>query len=166
VVTGRPPCPDREVQARVVIDAIVSNKTFRNATFPPKWKLLQSWFQQIDLFLQIIQIIRRYTALHFWVCRRGNGILPPGGSNCPSLRRVPPVVLGWTSFLTSRCPRALNRQINFCVRGAWEKRGHVILEKRSAVPTAVESSVSEMPRPYRGRRTPLGRGPTGRTPHC
>src|SRR6266568_8096963 len=52
---------------RIVCDAIVSTKTFRNATFPPKWKLLQSWFQQIDLFLQIIQIISR----------------------CPSLRRVP-----------------------------------------------------------------------------
>jgi hypothetical protein len=32
--TWRPPCPDPGVQARVVIDAIVSNKTFANATVP------------------------------------------------------------------------------------------------------------------------------------
>src|SRR6266536_2918257 len=62
---------------RIVCDAIVSTKTFRNATFPPKWKLLQSWFQQIDLFLQIIEIISR----------------------CPSLRRVPPVLL-WLDLLS------------------------------------------------------------------
>src|SRR6266487_2427142 len=62
---------------RIVCDAIVSTKTFRNATFPPKRKLLQSWFQQIDLFLQIIQIISR----------------------CPSLRRVPPVLL-WLDLLS------------------------------------------------------------------
>src|SRR5258708_40332736 len=116
------------------MDAIVSNKTFRNATFPPRWKLLQSWFQQIVLFLQIIQIISRHAALHFLVCRRGNGILPSGRSNCPSLRRVLPVALWPDSFLMSRCTTALNGQINSCGRGAWEMRGHGILEEPSAAP--------------------------------
>src|SRR5713226_10501546 len=90
---------NREVQARIVCDAIVSTKTFRNATFPPKWKLLQSWFQQIDLFLQTIQIISRYATLHLLGYRCGNETLPPAGSNCPSLRRVPPVLL-WLDLLS------------------------------------------------------------------
>jgi hypothetical protein len=52
----RPPQSNREAQTRVMRDAIVSNKTFRNATSPPKWKLLKNWTQQIDLSLRIIQI--------------------------------------------------------------------------------------------------------------
>src|SRR5216684_4986051 len=34
-----------------------------------------------------------------------------------------PFSFGWTSFLMSRCTRALNGQINSCGRGAWEMRG-------------------------------------------
>jgi hypothetical protein len=32
----RPPLSNQEVQTRAVLNAIVSNKTFRNATSPPK----------------------------------------------------------------------------------------------------------------------------------
>ena len=111
----RGPCVpryNREVQARIMCDAIVSTKTFRNATFPPKWKLLQSWYQQIDLFLQTIQIISRYAVLHVFGYRRGKEFLPPG-SKLPVTSSCFPGVFGWTSFLMCRCNRALNGQINF-----------------------------------------------------
>src|SRR6266446_6513102 len=45
-----------------------------------------------------------------------------------------PFSFGWISFLMSRCTRTLNGQINFCGRGAWEMRGHGILEEPPAAP--------------------------------
>src|SRR5260370_36538044 len=127
----RGPCVprfNREVQARIVCDAIVSTKTFRNATFPPKWKLLQSWFQQIDLVLQTIQIINRYVVLYVLGYRRGNEILPLGSKLRVTSSCFPRVSFGWTSFLMSRCTRALNGQMNFCRREARDMYGHGILE--------------------------------------
>jgi hypothetical protein len=45
-----------------------------------------------------------------------------------------PSSFGCTSFLMSRCTRALNGQVNFCGRGAWKMRGHGILEETPAAP--------------------------------
>ncbi len=136
----RGPCVprfNREVQARIVCDAIVSTKTFRNATFPPKWKVLQSWFQQNDLFLPTSQVISRHAVLHLSGYRRGNEILPPG-SKLTVTSSYSSVVLWLDLLLVSRCTRDLHGHINLCGRGAREMRGHGILEEPPPLHFAAE----------------------------
>ena len=58
----------------------------------------------------------------------------PADQNARHFVVLRPSSFGWTSFLMSRCTRALNGEINLCGRGAWEMRGRGILEEPRAAP--------------------------------
>jgi hypothetical protein len=156
------PRVNRTVQTRVVLDAIVSTKTFGNATSaPPCSQTISCNF--LCRFCGTFRIFEQYLLL---VCftqndkRAKDEQISANPYLCPLLLAH-----------RQECDARTNGEVqtffhNIFDRDICQTRGRGILEVSSVALIAAESTLFRVAPASRGRCTPLGRGPTGRTPHC
>jgi hypothetical protein len=153
-----------QVQTRAVLDAIVSNKTFWNATFAPTQS--SNFFSQLpchspESFKTFEHVLRFLVSPGKLNEGKTNGSL----STCIS---SPPAIRG--------CDAQANREVQtffpyLFARGIDLGKGRGILDIRFAVVFcggAFHSGVGKYVSPEQkgAKKRLLGRGPTGRTPHC
>ena len=158
------PRVNRVVQARVVLDAIVSNKTFWNATSAPTCLQIISC-NFLSRFHVTFKAFESYS--HLRVSTRNDErsrgeIARSSAYTCFSFRSHPPsrsLMLERLEKLKHFFIRSLTRA--FAKGRSWYLRRTL---RRSACGGAY--SIPRGSPPARVRGTPLGRGPTGRTPHC
>src|SRR5437879_145169 len=158
------PRVNRVVQARVVLDAIVSNKTFWNATSAPTCLQIISC-NFLSRFHVTFKAFESYS--HLRVSTRNDErsrgeITPSSAYTCFSFRSHPPS----RSLMLERIEKVKHFLLHSW-SGHSPKAGSCYLRRtlrRSACGGAY--SIPRGSPPARVRGPPLGRGPTGRTPHC